>query len=606
MATQVVDTGAKRNRRGSRGGSRLDYIPEMLVKAHAMGDRTIESGVSQSDPSEFENKKLIEPGEFIRPLVDLSIWAASLEQSTRLGQCVHLMARNIAGMGWEIVPGDDPNERATPQDAEASANFLKEKARLSKFFNTCNPRMHFSKVMELVLMDRESTGSGYLEVTRNAKGDIDGLYHAQSVTIRVLKGAKGYVQLRGGTKRYFKNFGDPEVRSVKTGKPADPKVGLPLLERATELIPFHVYSPRSIFYGLPRFAAAAPAVAGNRLSAMRNVNFFENDACPRLIITVSGGKLASASMDMIEAFLRKNGKGTANAHRALLLQAESKKMTLNSENKVAINVIPLTVGTTEDASFLQYRKANDEEIREAFGIAEAYFSTASTNRASAETGRLVTEQGVFEPERISVEHTLNHTVVAGIGASEAHLRLKRPSSLDPIESVNVDQRLASGWALTVNEMRVRQGLVPFEDKDLGNKPYMLTMTLLQRGIGLDGKPLPAAEQPGGFGGTPKAPEAEPAGAAPLVATPQNAASAQPGPKTGSSNFPPKPKADIKPNIPGKKPVEGAPRVRRKDITGLDSLDASQQHLVVMLSEVLKENGISPKIQVQTLAQALEA
>lgn len=540
-----------------RSGDAVATGQTVLLKARTF------AGETPSQANQEEDFFSVGAEEYITPPTDPSIWALAPEQSTRLRRSIDILARNVVGLGWEIAPGSIPGGKV-PEGKEEQ--FQEEKALLEAFFSEPNDKMPFPEVAELAVIDCEATGDGYWEVTRNFSGVPDGFHHAQAVTTRVRKGGSGFVQGRGGAKRYFKDFGDKRIISAKTGKEAPGS--LPHAERATELIHIKVYTPRSTHYGMPRYVSAAPAVAGNKLSALRNVSFFENDACPRMIITVAGGRLASGSVGLIEAFLRRDGKGVENAHRALLLQSDMKKITLGSENKVEIKVIPLTVGTVEDASFLQYRKANDEEIREAFGITEPYYSTTAATRAGAEVGRRVTEEGMFEPLRRRYEYRINQTIVKAFKCEVARFRFARPQTLDELESVNVSERLARSWALTVDEMRSRHGMPPHEDKKIGKMPFPL---------------LALMGMAGGVLGVPKK------------------STATPGPKIGSENAVPKKEPQAMPNSGG--PVEQKPRrVRRK------SVDDSTNDLVKALGNFLREHGIEPVFDVsapKTPAEAIQ-
>ncbi len=264
-----------------------------------------------------------------------------------------------------------------------------------------------------------------------------------------------------------------------TGKEAASQ-DLPPERRASELIHFKIYCPRSSFYGLPRFVAAAPAIAGNRLAAQRNVAFFENDTVGRPAITVSGGRLTADSVEMIKHFLAK-GMGPENAHRVMVLQSDSKRIGIG-DSKAQINVVPLTVGVTEDASFLGYRRANDEEIREAFGIAKVFFTTEDVNRASAAVSRQITNELKFEPDRLDKEFRINHTILASrpFEAELVKFRFKRPKISDPMDRAKIEDLYARHGALTPDDLRDSLGLDPYpEEFAFADKPLPVALQELQ-------------------------------------------------------------------------------------------------------------------------------
>lgn len=331
-------------------------------------------------------------GGIIQPPINLDLWARMMELNSRLGRCVRTYARNTVGLGWEVVPTIPVNDQ-TPPDVKAKV--AAQKAQVEALLKRPNKRMPFVTLFTVVKMDEEAMGNGYMEVARNPAGKINGLFHVSAVTVRLRKNGLGFVQVRGNQKKFFKEFGDKRIIDAETGKVLVREDGtkteagnkfsglIPPKNRASEILHFLLYSPRSSFYGLPRYMASSPAVSGNRLAANRNVAFFENDATPRLIITVSGGRIAPESVQMLERFVRGKGKnGPAGAHRIAVLQVEERQVGIgNKPNRTAINVVPVTVGTTEDASFQAYRTANDEEVRETFGISQVYFASENVNKS---------------------------------------------------------------------------------------------------------------------------------------------------------------------------------------------------------------------------------
>ncbi|MEW6556016.1 MAG: phage portal protein [Elusimicrobiota bacterium] len=433
---------------------------------------------------------LIEQGDAIAPPIDLKTWALQLERNTRLNRAITTIARNTVGLGWDIVQKEEltkPESNASAEEKriyeELKTNADEEEKRIEKLFERPNPRMPFTKVMFLVKVDEEATGNGYLEVSRNNAGIIDGLFHAPSHTIRVRKNG-GFVQIRNGLTRYFKEFGDRRVIDNRTGeefKPKSPDDLLPQEHRANELIHFMIYSPRSSHYGVPRHTATACAIAGNRLAAERNVVFFENDAVGRMAIIVSNGKLSKDSIETIKQFIEMKGKGVKNAHRVMLLQAEPKKPGITRpEDQVKIELKPLTVGVTEDASFLKYRQANDEEIRESFGLDTSFFSSGGTNRAAGIVGRQITIEQEFEPDIREKEYIINHTILADFGAKYVKFQFKRPKATDSLGDARIFAQLSRTGGITPNDTRrlLRtlgfDGFLPFKET-WGSKPIQFSL-----------------------------------------------------------------------------------------------------------------------------------
>ncbi len=466
--------------------------------------------------------------DVVDPPYNPGLWALVPEQNTRLGRAINTWARNTVGLGWRIIAQDPEGNAVDKEELEAQPGlkekFESERRQLQALFMFPNREMPFTRVLFDVKRDEEATGNGYLEVVRNAVGVITGLYHIPSHTMRVRKKGLGFVQLRGlnaspttvtfsvsegGTpqRRYFKNFGDPRVIHRITGKPSNGRLGVK--KRATEIIHFKVSTARSQLYGAPRYVSTAPATTGNRLAAERNVNFFDNDAVPRGIIFVTGGKLDTRSVGRIEKFIRAKSQGVENSGRLLVLQLESKRTAMGEEGSAAMHFQPLTVGVTEDASFLSYRAANDEEIREAFGLAESFFRTDTVNRASAEIGRQTTNEQEFEPDRLEKEFLLNHTIASdpnweGGPMSVARLQFRRPQIADPSEKARINTLYAGAGGLTPNDLRRELGKDPYPDEfTFADKPLPWALAELKaQVVGLNGipAPIPVPETPGEAGG----------------------------------------------------------------------------------------------------------
>jgi PBSX family phage portal protein len=426
-----------------------DYIIKVLGQGGEAGKGT-ESRQLPKDAFE----KDVQDGNVYPPLYNPIVWAFLLEQNTRLKKLVEAMANNCVGLGWEIVPRKE-EESYIEANREA---ITKERELLVEFFENINPELPFTEVMKQVKTDEESTGQSWLEVTRTKKGDKPAqLFHLPSHTVRVSKSTMGrerYVQMRPSNPNervYFKKFGEEASLDANTGKWEDEAaVTVP----ATEVIQFKLYTPRSSFYGVPRVVSAAPAIAGNRLAARRNVAFFENDATPRMAIVVNGGELADESMTMIEEFLDARAKGPGNAGRVMVIQGRGSDNLMGDSKDVGIQLIPLTVGVEDDASFTKYMGQNNEEIREAFGIGQIFIGTSDdVNRAVALAMKQVTVEQVFEPEASRYEYRINRCIVDLLGVQHTKLQFKRTRTTDMVAESQALMSLAIAGGVTPNDIR---------------------------------------------------------------------------------------------------------------------------------------------------------
>jgi PBSX family phage portal protein len=606
------------------GKNDMEELLKVVLLGKGDDEETTTTKSGESD-EEIKSRQLSEDpfgsmaqGEFVPPKYNPTIWAQAPTQNTRLARCIRSYARNTVGLGWHI----EPLHPITPETPDKERKVVEEQTEaLRSLFGYPNDKMPFSEIAYLSKHDEEATGNGYWEVVRNNSGKIVRLFHVPTTTVRkrMMKGEDGegsqvygYVQIRGNQKSYFKEFGEKRVMSAKTGKWAE---NVPPGERATEILHFLIYDPTSSYYGAPRYVPASTAIAGNRQSAIRNVNFFENDAVPRMALLVSGGKLTQDSMQQIEDFFRGKQKGVDQAHRVMIIQVEPSKVGFQQQNKTAVELKPLTVGVTEDASFQTYRSANDEEVREIFGLAPVFFSTENVNKASAAVSREITNEQEFEPDRLAKEYIINQTVVADtlcalMGNNPAtpddpdemeklrknirvQFRFARLTLTDPLDQARMDQIYASLAALTPNELRERIGKAPFpKDYFFAEKPLPIAMAELSAGlalaIALKDEEAPQPEGAEGEGG--EAPPEEmplPEGLEPLAPTDAEQEGAEiEVPSPGESAEVPEPQRDPKApktKVPGslKMKPSGA-KIDRQVVYNIASeLMADARRLVMM-------------------------
>jgi len=427
---------------------------------------------SQQLPPENITSGIDRFDEIITPPIDLKLWASQLARNTRLNRGVRIIARNTVGLGWSIVPSEKVTEETTPAELKAIKD---ETTRVKEFFDNLHPMQPFQSLFECVVVDEEATGNGYFEVTRTGGSALEYMYHVPSITMRVLRDGRGYVQIRGGSRKYFKKYGDERTMDAKTGLFSTEEGfggenfsgALDVDRRATEIIHFLLYSPLSEFYGLPRFIPAGAAIAGNFHSARRNVAFFQNDAVPRMAVLVSGGALDTSSKETV-AKLFQEGQGPDQAHRIIVLQTTNEGVGVEEKNTAKIELKPLTVNTTEDGSFLNYRRQNDEEIRESLGLSEIYFKSEKLTKASATVAKATTDEQEFEPARILKETIINKMLVsskAGLNAKRVKFRFARPETTDPLEKSEIHKNYAGIGVLSSNEIRIELGKDPLPESE---------------------------------------------------------------------------------------------------------------------------------------------
>lgn len=432
-----------------------------IIKAESLGP--IPEGAESRQIPDDPFSTSYEEGDAVKPPFNPVIWSGMLDISTRLRRAVYSFARNTVGLGWKFVPLEDQQNLS---DADKK-QIKDETERGNQLFMNPNPELPFSELMELIKIDEESTGNGYMEITRNVGGDPSQLWHMPAHTMRVRKGLKrGFVQIRGGRKRYFKCWGDATIIDSRTGRTleetreAEGEESFEIAPEwmASEVLHFKIYYGKSDYYGAPRWIAASPAIVGNRQAAEWNVSFLRNNAYIPFAILVQNGHLDTESMKTVQEFVQQT-KGIANAGRVLILQSQAKNaIPMAKDQQTRIEIEKLSVGVQDDASFLKYREANDEEIREAFGIARIHLGDeSSVNKATAQVSRQITNEQVFLPDALTKEYRLRHTILRELGLTKVGLQFIRPKSTDIVADAGVIKEFIKGGALSPNDLRVILG-----------------------------------------------------------------------------------------------------------------------------------------------------
>lgn len=395
-------------------------------------------------------------GDAVCPPIDFLFWAKQLEVSTSLRSVIESKTQNTVGSPWVINPLEDALVNANPE------KIATETKKIKSLLRSPNRKMSFIEVMKRVVTDEESTGNGYLEVGRDRDNNINFIGHVPSHTIRVRRGnKKGFVQVRGIQKRYYKEFGDPRVMHMETGDFGS-RVGL--INKANELIHFLIYTPRDSYYGLPRHVAAGAAIRGNSLAQLYNVCFFQNNATPRIIITVSGGSIDPTSMDTIRDFFSA-AKGPKAAGRSLILQGGKKTQRNGNDSKIEIHKV--SVGETDDASFLEYQKFNSSEIREAHRISGVLTGQIDNiPKTNALLARQITNEQVFKPFKREIEFIINECILNDVIGPDRVVKFEYEDipAIDPITKSRVDRTYAGIGGLTIDDIRDIKGLKRFNNE----------------------------------------------------------------------------------------------------------------------------------------------
>jgi len=402
-----------------------------LIKAQIVG--APQRGASQQLP-ETPWGEMYATGEIVEPPYDLEALAALYEMNSAHKACVDAKTTNIVGLGYRFVPATET--------APASRENL---AILQNLFENCHPEMTFTEIMRAVWTDVECLGNGYLELTRNSRGEIDGMYHVPGTTVRVLAHRQGYVQIREGRKRYFRKFGGPEIEIPASAARQ---------ETQTELMHFMKYTPQSNFYGVPDIIPAIAAIVGDKAAREYNIDFFTHHAVPRLAILVEGGELSEGVVRQLRQFMESEIKG--QGHKTLILEVPGSGAHIRLEK--------LTATGQEDAAFLDYRKANRDEILLVHRVPPSKVTIVeNANLANSKDQDKTFREQVVRPEQRRIEYKFNRLIREQLGIGDWLFRFKEMDLTEAREEAEMAAIYAQLGVLSPEEIRAQLGLNTRED-----------------------------------------------------------------------------------------------------------------------------------------------
>jgi len=416
-------------------------VTSELKKYNRSADRSVES--KQID--EFADVTGYDTFGVVTPLHSLEGLAKIYELSAPHYSAVNAKVANIVGLGYKLI-----ETRKTKQALEEVVGDEKKSLKTRKSFDDAreslleeienfNEEDTFTETLVKVWRDYEVTGNGYIEVGRNRDGTIGYVGHIPAQTIRIRRKRDGFVQISADKAQFFRNFGDNVPNPI--GTDTEPN----------ELIHMKRYSPTSSYYGVPDIVAAQAAIAGNKFAADFNLEYFENKAVPRHLITLKGANLGQAAQAELLTFFETGLRG--QNHRSLFIPLPPDGP---NGSKVEFNIEPVEAGV-QDASFNNYRKANLSEILMAHRVPISKVSTAEgASLAIARDADKTFKEQVCAPEQKIFEKKLNRIIKELTDAFE--LKLDEMTLTDANTQSQIDERMVKNGVWTANEVRVRDGM----------------------------------------------------------------------------------------------------------------------------------------------------
>jgi PBSX family phage portal protein len=408
--------------------------------------------------------------DLVEPPYNLDYLSTIYEISPYNYSAINAKVSNIVGLGHDFIETrktqeafDNITDDKSLERARRKLNRLRQD--LYDWLEECNEEETFTETLIKAYTDVEATGNGYIEIGRTSAGKIGYIGHIPAKTMRVRRLRDGFIQLLYGKAVFFRTFGDQETENPIAGG----------LDRPNEIIHLKKYTPTNNYYGIPDIVASSNAMAGNEFAGKYNLDYFENKAVPRYIITVKGAKLSTESERKLLEFFQVGLRG--KNHRSLYIPLPPD----SPDSKTEFKMEPIEAGTQE-SSFNVYRKSNRDEILLSHRVPINKIGTPEgVNLAVARDADKTFREQVCRPAQMNLEKKLNKIIEEMTDA--LILKFNELTLTDEDTQSKIDERYLRMQVVTPNEIRIRMGMVPLEggDKVVELKPQAQAETRAQAG-----------------------------------------------------------------------------------------------------------------------------
>lgn len=399
---------------------------------------------AQTKQKEYFSETSYDVFEVAVPPYNLSYLAKLYEISAYHHAAVDATVANVVGLGYHFEPSPKSKRKLDSlNDSEKiesmRARLSVEEDKLSELLESFNEEDLLVQILERVVTDLKTTGNGYLEIGRNVSGEIGYVGHIPATNMRVRLQRDGFIQIVSNKFTFFRNFGDRETPDP-IGK--DP--------RPNEIVQFKKYSPTNTYYGVPDVVSSKSAVAGNEFATRFNLDYFENKATPRYIITLKGAKLDADNERKLLEFFETKLKG--QHHRSIYLPLPAS----DPKRPVEFSLEPVDNKVT-DASFDQYQKYNREEILMSHRVPISKIGIPDgVSLAIARDADKTFKEQVCNPIQKMLEKKMNKIISEF--TNSLTFRLNELTLTDEDTQSRIDERYLRMQSVTPNEVRERRGL----------------------------------------------------------------------------------------------------------------------------------------------------
>jgi PBSX family phage portal protein len=382
--------------------------------------------------------------DVVMPPYNLDYLAKIYEISSPHYAAVNAKIANIVGLGYDFIESEATKERLADIEDEkglerARRKLERLKLQMHTWLENTNEEETFTETLARVWKDYETTGNGYLEIGRKNTGEIGYIGHVPAASMRIRRLRDGFVQIIGNQTVFFRNYGDTDTPNPITSDVVP-----------NEIIHFKNYTPTNGFYGVPDIISSKNAMAGNEFAARFNLDYFENKAVPRYIITVKGAKLSNDAERKLLEFFQTGLKG--KNHRSLYIPLPSD----NSDSKVEFKMEAVEAGV-QDSSFDKYKSANRDEILMSHRVPISKIGTPQgVSLANAKDADKTFKEQVCRPSQKTLEKRLGKII--GEKTDMFLIKFNELTLTDEDTQSKIDERYLRMKVIVPNEIRARMGL----------------------------------------------------------------------------------------------------------------------------------------------------
>ena len=393
------------------------------------------------------------------PTYNLDYLAKIYEINSAHYAAVQAKQANVIGLGYDFIETsavtaklDEIPDDNIEQIQRFRRKVARSKEQLKELFDKLNNDDSLTEVLKKAYIDYEVTGNCYIEIGRTNTGQIGYVGHIPATTMRIRRKRDGFVQIVNYRTMFFRNFGDTETPD-QIGDDPNPN----------EVIHIKKYTPTSFYYGIPDIIPATNAIAGDQFASKFNIDYFENKAVPRYIITVKGAKLNADSERKLLEFFQTGLKGSN--HRTLYIPLPADE----GNSKVEFKMDPVEADV-QDSSFHKYREDNKIEILMAHRVPLTKVSILpGVSLANARDADKTFREQVTRPTQDDFEHKINK-VVREL-TDMFLLKFNELTLTDEDTQSKIDERYLRMKVIVPNDVRIRKGMIPLDGGDI---PVQLT------------------------------------------------------------------------------------------------------------------------------------